>query len=128
MLNQSFTADNFRKIFDYENRKGCYLEGRYFPEIEVITKKLKTCATEFKALKKQKAVIPSEQYEDKKSKLNEKKEQLKEQKENMLKQELEKISEQISKGDFCIKLVQVNTPIGKPAYSRGCKTFRVNRR
>lgn len=117
MLNQSFTADNFRKIFDYENRKGCYLEGRYFPEIEVITKKLKICATEFKTLKKQKAAIPFEEYEEKKSKLNGKKEQLKEQKESLLKQELEKISEKISKVDYCINLIQVDTLIGKPAYS-----------
>ena len=117
MLDQSFTVVNFRKIFDYENRKGCYLEGRYFPEIEIITKKLKTCITEFKTLNKEKLVLSSKEYEEKKSKLNDKKEKFKEQKESLLKQELEKISERISKGDFCIKLVQVNTPIGKPAYS-----------
>ena len=31
-LDQSFSSNNLRKIFDYENRKGNYLEGRFFSE------------------------------------------------------------------------------------------------
>lgn len=38
MLDQSFSADNFRKIFDLENRKGNYLEGKYFPDLKEISK------------------------------------------------------------------------------------------
>ena len=30
MLDQSFTYKNFRKIFDYENRKGFNLTDRFF--------------------------------------------------------------------------------------------------
>ena len=58
-LDQSFSSNNLRKIFDYENRKGNYLEGKFFfkkgeffPEIEEITRKLKQCSSEFKELKK----------------------------------------------------------------------------
>lgn len=31
MLDQMFRADNFRRIYDAENRKGFDLASRYFP-------------------------------------------------------------------------------------------------
>ena len=31
MLDQSFSIDNFRKILEYENRKGRNLEKEFFP-------------------------------------------------------------------------------------------------
>lgn len=34
MLDQSFSAENFRKIFDIENRKGVYLEGEFYADID----------------------------------------------------------------------------------------------
>ena len=48
MLDQSFSAENFRKILDYENRKGLYLEGEYFQDIEIITEEIKKCNTEIR--------------------------------------------------------------------------------
>lgn len=118
MLDQSFSVSNFRKIFDYENRKGCYLEGRYYPGLEKISKELKTCATEFKSLNKEKSTLSIENYENKKTELNDKKNRLKEQKEILLNAELEKICKQINEGDYCVELIKVNTPKGnKVAYS-----------
>jgi len=64
MLNQSFSADNFRKIFDYENRKGVNLESEFFPEVERITAKLKANKVSLKDLKKQKSSLSPEIYED----------------------------------------------------------------
>lgn len=43
MLDQSFSVDNFKKILDSENRKGVYLEGRFFPVIEEISKRIRAC-------------------------------------------------------------------------------------
>jgi hypothetical protein len=117
MLNQSFTVENFRKIFDYENRKGRYLEGRYFPEIEKITQKLKTCAGEFKSLKNEKPNLSLNNYENKKQQLNQQKQNFKKQKEELLTQELEKISNEIHKDNFSVKLIQIKTPMEKPVYS-----------
>jgi hypothetical protein len=34
MLDQMFTAENFRRIYDAENRKGLDLEARYFPTLK----------------------------------------------------------------------------------------------
>ena len=38
---QSFTPDNFRKIIDYENRRGLYLEAAFFPEAAKIAQEIK---------------------------------------------------------------------------------------
>jgi hypothetical protein len=41
MYDQSFSVENFRKIFDYENRKGINLAEKYFLSIKTISKDLK---------------------------------------------------------------------------------------
>jgi hypothetical protein len=41
MVDQSFSVENFRKIFDYENRKRINLAGKYFPSIKKISEELK---------------------------------------------------------------------------------------
>ncbi len=43
MLDQSFSAKNFRKIFDYENRKGVYLASKFFPDVHNMSNKIKKC-------------------------------------------------------------------------------------
>ncbi len=52
MENQSFSAENFRRILDLENRKGLYLEGRFFAHINEITEKMKKCTKEIKEKQK----------------------------------------------------------------------------
>jgi hypothetical protein len=117
LLNQSFATDNFRKIFDYENRKGHYLEGKFFPEIEKITQNLKKCSFTFRDLKKNRSKILPEQYEEEKAKINKKKSDLKEQKESLLILELDKISANILNKNFRITLKEVVTRNGKKAYT-----------
>lgn len=38
MFGQTFTSENFRRIYDSENRKGLDLASRYFPNLEHYTK------------------------------------------------------------------------------------------
>jgi hypothetical protein len=116
VLNQAFTADNFRKIFDYENRKGVYLEGMFFPEIEEITRELKDHTFNFRNLKRQKSILPEKDYEEQKITLNNKKDILKEKKEQMLSKRLEEISQKITSGDFQVTLLKGNVIGGKPVY------------
>jgi hypothetical protein len=117
LLDQSFVTENFRKIFDYENRKGHYLEGKFFPEIEKITQNLKKCSFDFRDLKKKRSAILPEQYEEEKAKINKKKSDLKEQKENLLILELDKISSNILNKSFRITLKEVVTKNEKKAYT-----------
>jgi hypothetical protein len=102
MLNQSFTVSNFRKVFDYENRKGYYLEGRFYPEIEKITNQLKDCATQFKELNTKRDAISPEDYEHEKSKLNAKKDSLKNKKEDLLIKELNNLCDKINNREYQI--------------------------
>jgi len=53
MLDQLFSEENFRKILDYENRRGKYLEGRFFPEIHSVTAEIKDCTVEIRNLERQ---------------------------------------------------------------------------
>lgn len=117
LLNQSFSTDNFCKIFDYENRKGHFIEGNFFPEIKKITQNLKKCSFDFQDLKKKKFTIPPDKYEEEKFKINQKKSDLKKQKEKLLILELDKISTNILNKNFHITLKEVITNNNKKAYT-----------
>jgi len=114
MLNQSFSADNFRKIIDYENRKGVYLEGRFFPDIEKVTKNIKELNTEIRKNKKQ---LSTTEFDEYKKIVNEIKKDLQRKKEEELATELQKVSEKIVRTDFKFEL-RKNESIGdKPVYT-----------
>ena len=49
MLDQSFSGDNFRKILDYENRKGIHLEEKLsMSSVVKINSQIKQCNIEIK--------------------------------------------------------------------------------
>lgn len=114
MLNQSFSADNFRKIIDYENRKGVYLEGRFFPLVAKITEDIKKLNSEIREKKKQ---LGATEFDEYKKTANEQKERLEGEKEERLRAELQKVSERIVSRDFKFEL-RKNESIGdKPVYT-----------
>ena len=114
MLNQSFSADNFRKIIDYENRKGVYLEGRFFPLVAKITEAIKKLNSEIREKKKQ---LGAAEFDEYKKTANEEKERLGNEKEERLRAELQKVSERIVSRDFKFEL-RKNESIGdKPIYT-----------
>ena len=116
MLDQSFSAENFRKIFDYENRKGNYLEGEFFPSIEKITKQIKKVSVEIRQHRKTKSNTSIDTYEEKKEELDEKKKDLKEEKEKFLFEELEQISSSITERNFSLGLKEIDVGTIKKAY------------
>lgn len=113
MLDQSFSAENFRKILDYENRKGVYLEGEYFQDIKKITEEIKKCNTEVRDKKNK---ISAEEFEIFRKETNEKKDKLKEKKEEQLSIELQKISDIVVNDKFRIKLTKDDEITDKPVY------------
>jgi len=52
MLDQMFTAENFRRIYDTENRKGVDLATRFFPTLEPLTHALRDKVKEIRDLRK----------------------------------------------------------------------------
>ena len=111
MLNQSFSADNFRIILDLENRKGVYLEGDFFPSLKKITEAIKECNKHIKDKRKDKNVSENELKE-----LYEKRKSLKEEKESQLNAELQKVSEKVVAPDFKIELTKKDMLGQKPLY------------
>ena len=121
-LDQSFSANNLRKIFDLENRKGHYLEGRFFSEetsskIEEITRELKKCHSGYKDPKKNKDSLLSQEYETQRITLNKKKEELVDEKEKLLTATLEKISKEITDNSFKITLIKIQNKLTKVVYT-----------
>lgn len=115
MLNQSFSADNFRKIFDYQNRKGINLESKFFPDVERITAKLKTNKVSLKDLRKQKSSLSPEVYEDKLNNLKRIKTELTDEKELKLTNALKVISNDINSTGLSLSLTKKNNS-GKYLY------------
>jgi hypothetical protein len=111
MLNQSFSAENFRRILDLENRKGLYLEGRFFPNITEITKKIKKCTKEIKDKQKNGIGLDNEIEE-----LYKRKKELKEEKNEKLNTELQKVSEKVVASDFKIQLEKKDFQNAKSLY------------
>ena len=70
MLDQSFSSENFRRIFDYENRKGIYLAGSFFPDAHEKSKQIKQYKDELKALRKPADQDKLDAYNQKRQKLN----------------------------------------------------------
>lgn len=111
MLNQSFSADNFRRILDLENRKGVYLEGRFFSNVSAISEKIKQCN---KNVREKRRCSP--RPEDELKELYEKIKELKERKEELLNEELKKVSENVVNSNFKIELEKKDIPKKKSVY------------
>lgn len=114
MLDQSFSAENFRKIFDIENRKGIYLEGEFYPDIVAINNDIKKLIADVRLLKSK--PLTKDEYNAEKEILNEKKEILKTQKEELLLEKLAVVSSVVTSNDFKLD-IQIDTAISsKPIY------------
>jgi hypothetical protein len=116
MLNQAFSPDNFRKLFDYENRKGVYLEGQFFPDVEKVTQDLKNCMGKIRDLQRKKATLSPAAYKEQQLALNTEKQTLRNTKENLLTKELEKVGSEVANENFQLGLKTVKVRGGKTGY------------
>lgn len=114
MLDQSFSAENFRKILDIENRKGFYLEGEFYADIDEINKKIKDLNSDIKILRK--LGFSKEEYIEEKKKIDEKKEELKTKKEEKLIDKLSVVSSTVTSDDFKLQIAVDTTITSKPVY------------
>lgn len=114
MLKQSFTAENLRRILDYENRKGGNLEKRFFPDVAEINNKLKEIRDRIRSRKSE---LLKEEYKEVKRKYEEEKSDLRQERERILTEKLEQISSKISDKNFKIKIKTVSSTSEKIAYS-----------
>ncbi|MFA5957673.1 MAG: antiviral reverse transcriptase Drt3a [Hyphomicrobium sp.] len=111
-----FTAENFRHIFDLENRKGNDLATRFFPDLERYTLAVKDKARELRELRASKDSLPVELFQISVDSLRAQLKALKSNKSAAIDEELEKVSANVIAPNFKIDLKSKLGPNGKTVY------------
>jgi hypothetical protein len=116
MLDQMFTAENFRRIFDIENRKGFDLASRFFPTLEDHTLAVRDKVKEIRQHRAFAQTMASEEFKEKLHSLKQELNALKMAKSTAVDDLLEEISLEITKSSFKIELSRKMGPGGKPVF------------
>lgn len=111
-----FTAENFRKIFDSENRKGIDLGKKFFPEVADASLKIKDKVSELRVLRSNKNNYSPESFLQEEKVILHKIKEIKATKSSIVDEELEKICHIVSNPNFKITLEKKDGPHGKPIY------------
>jgi hypothetical protein len=116
VLDQMFTAENFRRIFDAENRKGLDVAGRYFPDLEPMTHAVHDKVAEIRKWRKDKGTMSATAFDAGESALKSQLATLKAEKSAAIDLKVEKLSQVVGSPGFKVALTQKQGPKGKPVY------------
>jgi Reverse transcriptase (RNA-dependent DNA polymerase) len=116
MLDQMFTAENFRHIYDSENRKGLDLATRFFPNLEPHTLAVRDKVQDIRDLRKIEVTLMADDFEAKLLALKGELAALKIAKSSAVDALMDEISQKVLKPTFKIDLSQKTGPQGKPVY------------
>lgn len=116
MLDQMFTAENFRRIYDAENRKGIDLATRYFPTLESFTLAVRDKVQDIRDLRKIEATFAADDFKAQLLVLKTELADLKAAKSSAVDALMDDISQRVVKPSFKINLSQKTGPKGKPVF------------
>jgi Reverse transcriptase (RNA-dependent DNA polymerase) len=116
MLDQMFTAENFRRIYDSENRKGLDLATRYFPTLEPHTLAVRDKVQDIRDHRALEATMAADVFEATLVTLKTELAALKADKSAAIDDLMDDISQKVLKPSFKIDLSQKTGPQGKPVY------------
>jgi len=116
MLDQMFTAENFRRIYDAENRKGVDLGTRYFPTLEPFTLSIRNKVQEIRDLRKSETTFKASDFEVRLLTLKAELTDLKVVKSSAVDALMDEISQKVLKPSFKIDLSQKMGPKGKAVF------------
>lgn len=116
MLDQMFTAENFRRIYDAENRKGLDLAKRYFPTLEPRTLLVRDKVQDIRSHRALKSTMASDVFEAALATLKAELAALKIDKSAAVDELMDEISQKVLKPSFKIELSQKTGPKGKPVF------------
>ncbi|WP_229728521.1 antiviral reverse transcriptase Drt3a [Oxalicibacterium flavum] len=111
-----FTTENFRRIYDSENRKGIDLATRYFPTLEPLTSAVRDKVQEIRNLRKIEVSLKADEFDAKLLTLKAELTSLKATKSSAIDSLLDGISQKVLKQSFKIGLSQKIGPKGKPVF------------
>jgi hypothetical protein len=116
MLDQMFTAENFRRIYDTENRKGADLATRYFPTLEPFTLSIRNKVQEIRDLRKSETTFKASDFEVRLLALKAELTALEVVKSSAVDALMDEISQKVLKPSFKIDLSQKMGPKGKAVF------------
>lgn len=116
MLDQTFTAENFRDIYDLEVRKGINLDGRFFPDVESYTEQIRAQNVAIRHLRQHNDHLSKTDLASQLTALNRKKRTLKSEREVALDAALEQLGQTIRASGFRIQLQRKSGPKGKDVF------------
>ncbi|TSH90807.1 RNA-directed DNA polymerase [Verticiella sediminum] len=111
-----FTAENFRRIYDAENRKGADLATRYFPTLEPFTLNVRNKVQEIRDLRKSEAALKASDFEERLLTLKAELTALKADKSSAVDALMDSISQKVLKPRFKIDLSKKIGPKGKAVF------------
>ena len=117
MLDQMFTAENFRLIFDSENRKGLDVASRYFPSLEPDTLAVRDKVQEIRNLRAKETTLKAEDFSAQLLALKTELSTMKDAKSAAVDDLMEEISLKVLQSGFKIELTQKIGPKGKPVFT-----------
>lgn len=116
MLDQMFTSENFRRIYDAENRKGLDLAGRYFPTLEPFTLAVRDKVQDIRDHRALEATMAADVFEATLIALKAELAALKADKSAAVDALMDDISQKVLKPSFKIDLFQKTGPKGKAVF------------
>lgn len=116
MLDQMFTAENFRRIYDVENRKGVDLANLYFPTLEPFTIAVREKVQDIRDFRKTEATMTADAFEAQLLELKAVLAELKAAKSSAVDALMDGISQKVLKPSFKIDLSQKTGPKGKAVF------------
>lgn len=116
MIDQMFTSENFRRIYDAENRKGVDLATRYFPTLEPFTLAVRDKVQDIRNLRKVEATLKADDFKVQLLALKSELVNLKAAKSSVIDTLMDDLSKKVLKPTFKIGLSQKSGPKGKPVY------------
>ena len=116
MLDQMFTAENFRRIYDAENRKGLDLASRYFPTLEPLTLTVREKVQDIRDHRAKHATMAADAFEATLLDLKKKLADAKAEKSTAVDALMDEISQKVLKPAFKIELAKKDGPNGKPVF------------
>ena len=116
MLDQMFTAENFRRIYDAENRKGFDLASRYFPSLEPLTLAVRSKVQDIRDHRAKQTTMKADVFEATLLDLKNELTVAKAQKSAAVDALMDEISQRVLKPTFKIELSKKDGPNGKPVF------------
>lgn len=116
MLDQTFSALNFQKISDSENRKGNNINAHFFPKVKTASNALKDAMREVKDFKKSHKTPYSKSMQNAFDKLANKRDAARETRDQVLENFLNETSKEAAKTGFHIEINKVSPKGKKPVY------------